>query len=281
VHCTPEQLALAALREPLPADDARHLERCGSCRDQVAALQRGVDALAVPALAATGPAVAPPPAVWEAIAAATGVQVSPRPERMATDDTATDDTATADMATADSAGTVHPRPAPTRPADLPGPGRLGGRAAVPPQRGTDVPRFRRRLALTAAAAAVLGAGIALGAVTVAQRPEGAEVAATRLQAFDNSGASGTAVVVENADHTLELKVTLQGPRPADGYYEAWLANAGLDRMVAVGALHAGTTTLPLPAGLSVGNYPVVDVSVQQLNGNPAHSDHSVARGLLR
>ena len=52
-------------------------------------------------------------------------------------------------------------------------------------------------------------------------------------------------------------------------------------MVAVGALHDGTTTLPLPAGLSLDTYPVVDVSVQQLDGNPAHSDHSVARGRLR
>ena len=60
-----------------------------------------------------------------------------------------------------------------------------------------------------------------------------------------------------------------------------LADAGLDRMVAVGALHEGTTTLPLPGGLSLGSYPVIDVSVQQLNGNPAHSDHPVARGQLR
>ena len=27
-HCTPETLALAALREPLSADDATHLEEC-------------------------------------------------------------------------------------------------------------------------------------------------------------------------------------------------------------------------------------------------------------
>ena len=62
-HCTPEQLALAALREPLPDDDTRHLETCGRCRAEVASLQRPVDALAVPQLAAPGASVPPPPRV--------------------------------------------------------------------------------------------------------------------------------------------------------------------------------------------------------------------------
>ena len=269
MHCTPEQLALAALREPLPADDALHLDSCERCRNQVAALQRGVDALAVPELAAAGPGVAPPPAVWEAIAAATGVQVSPRPER---------------TATGDPDGVVNLRPAPMQPQDLAGPRRLHRRNNVSSPGSTDVPRVQRRLALAAVAAvaaALLGAGIALGAVTLAHQPASTQVAATRLQALERNGTAGTAVVVEHADHTLELEITLKGSRPASGYYEAWLADAGLDRMVAVGALHDGTTTLPLPTGLSLASYPVIDVSVQQLNGNPAHSDHSVARGLLR
>ena len=72
-HCTPEQLALAALREPLPDADTAHLAACERCRAEVASLQRAVDALAVPELAAPGAPVAPPPRVWESIAAATGV----------------------------------------------------------------------------------------------------------------------------------------------------------------------------------------------------------------
>jgi hypothetical protein len=267
VHCTPEQLALAALREPLPAVDARHLDRCGSCRAQVAALQRGVDALAVPELASVGPGVVPPPDVWLAIRAATGVQVAPRGERIATED---------------AGRTPTHLLAPSSPEDPPAQRRLHRLDGVTAtRRRMDVPRFRRRPVLAAVAAAVLGAAIALGAVSLAHRPAGTQVAATRLQPLESSGASGTAVVVEHADHSLELAVTLRGPGPASGYYEAWLADAGLGRMVAVGALHEGTTTLPLPAGLTVRRYPVVDVSVQQLNGNPAHSDHSVARGLLR
>ena len=74
-HCAPEQLALAALREPLPADDAAHLASCAVCTAEVASLQRAVDAVAVPQLAAPDTSVPPPPHVWAAIAAATGVPV--------------------------------------------------------------------------------------------------------------------------------------------------------------------------------------------------------------
>ena len=75
-HCTPEQLALAALREPLPETDTDHLDACAECRAEVASLQRGVDALAVPELAAPRTPVAPPPSVWAGIAAATGVSAA-------------------------------------------------------------------------------------------------------------------------------------------------------------------------------------------------------------
>ncbi|HEV7210380.1 MAG TPA: anti-sigma factor [Blastococcus sp.] len=265
MHCTPEQLALAALGEALPADDARHLDQCASCQAEVTALRRSVDALAVPELAATGPAVVPPADVWRAIAAATGVQMSPRRHRAVTQDAAV---------------TVPRRPEPS-PEHVAGTHGMLRRDQPRARGGTGVPHYRRRLILTASAAAALGAGIALGAVTLAHGSAGTPVAVTPLRAVDGGAASGTAVVVERADHTLDLRVTLHGPPVARGYYEAWLADAGLDRMVAVGALHEGTTTLPLPGGLSLGTYSVIDVSVQQLDGNPAHSDHSVVRGRLR
>ena len=71
-HSTPEQLALAALREPLPDSDADHLASCAVCTAEVASLRRSVDAVAVPELAAPGASVPPPAHVWDAIAAAVG-----------------------------------------------------------------------------------------------------------------------------------------------------------------------------------------------------------------
>jgi hypothetical protein len=79
-HCTPEQLALAALREPLPDEDAAHLDVCAVCQAEVASLRRGVDAVAVPQLAAPTASVPPPAHVWDAIVAATGVSTTPTAE---------------------------------------------------------------------------------------------------------------------------------------------------------------------------------------------------------
>jgi hypothetical protein len=257
-HCTPEQLALAALREPLPASDAAHLDGCPHCQAEVASLQRGVDALAVPALAAPGPPVPPPPAVWAAIAAATGVGAAPRPEVVAGTAAGTASTA----ADAPPATTPPPDPAP---------------ATVTPLR----PR-RSRLLLAAAAALIVGAGIGAGAVALGNRDDGGfAVAAAALDPLDDSGASGSARVVERDDGTRVLQVDLTAADRPDGFYEVWLIDEAVEDMVSVGVVQGGReNSLPLPPGLDLGQYPVVDVSVEPLDGDPTHSGSSVARGLL-
>jgi hypothetical protein len=189
--------------------------------------------------------------VWAGIAAATGVRAAQRPERV--------------LAGAAAEAPVEPVA-------------LGGRRRT----GRGPRASRGRLLLASAAAALVGAGIALGAVALAHRGgDGTPVADARLQALGGNGTTGTAVVVEHADHSLELDVTLAGGSPGSGYYEVWLADPGLARMVAVGVLHDGRGALQLPSGLSVRSYPVVDVSDEPLDGNPAHSSDSVARGELR
>jgi anti-sigma-K factor RskA len=225
-HCTPEQLALAALREPLPASDTAHLETCERCRAEVASLQRGVDALAVPQLAAPGASVAPPPRVWEGIAAATGVA---------------------------GANT-----------------------------GPEVIPFRSRRAVLLVAAAVL-AGAVVGAGTVAvlqDRDDGEAVTAVALDPLAGNDASGRAEVVVRGDGTRVLQVDLEAPAPEDSYYEIWLIDRDVVGMFPLGVVHPGTQTVELPAGLDLRQYPLVDVSVEPLDGDPTHSGVSVARGEL-
>jgi anti-sigma-K factor RskA len=255
-HCSPEQLALAALREPLPASDAAHLDGCAQCRAEVASLQRGVDALAVPALAAPDSPVAPPPAVWAAIAAATGVSSAPRPEVVAAAGPAVDAVAPP----------APPSPEAERPA-----------ATVTPLR----PR-RSRLLLAAAASLVVGAGIGAGAVAVSSGDDdGFAVAAAALDPLEGSGASGQARVVERDGGSRVLEVDLTAPGLQDGFYEVWLIDEDVEDMVSVGVVQGGReVALPLPPGLDLGQYPVVDVSVEPLDGDPTHSGDSVARGLL-
>jgi hypothetical protein len=252
-HCTPEQLALAALREPLPAEDTAHLASCERCRAEVGSLQRSVDAVAVPQLAAPGAAVPPPPRVWEAVAAATGVSAAPG----------------ADVVSA-SVPPAAPGP--------PGPGNT-----VPPRSGAEVLAFRPRRPrlLLVAAAAVAGAVIGAGAVAVLRGgDDGNAVSTVELDPLADSAASGRAAVVQHDDGSRVLEVDLRAPALDQGYYEVWLLETSVEGMVQVGVVRPGMTDLPLPDGLDLGEFPLVDVSVEPLDGNPAHSGVSVARGEL-
>ncbi|MGY1605068.1 anti-sigma factor [Geodermatophilus sp. SYSU D00815] len=240
-HCTPEQLALAALREPLPAPDAEHLAGCPQCAREVASLRRSVDALAVPQLAAPTTPVAPPPSVWEAIAERTGVTARPRPEVVAS---------------------------PLIPAPEP-----------PPAPVVPLARPRRTGLLVAAAAAVVVAAAGTTAVVLASRDDATVVAAAALDPLDDAPASGTAeVVVRDGERLLEVR--LDAAAPDDGYYEVWLIDERVEGMYSLGVVREGTTDLPLPEGIDLTEYPIVDVSVEPLDGDPRHSGDSVARGVL-
>lgn len=262
-HCTPEQIALAALREPLPDADAAHLAGCERCRSEVASLRRAVDVLAVPEFAAPVGPVAPPPRVWESIAAATGVPAAPRPEVLA---------AFSEQRRAE---------APAAPVDEPP---VDG---SPPAAGADVLPFRSRrrpVLLLTAAATVAGAVIGAGAVAVLSegpaQPDVVPVAAVDLDPLAGSEASGRAQVVERADGTRVLEVELSAEELDDQYYEVWLIDQAVQDMVPVGVARAGTWTFELPSGLDLGRFPIVDVSAEPLDGDPTHSGVSVARGVL-
>ena len=268
-HCTPEQLSLAALREPLPDADAAHLAACAQCRAELASLRRGVDALAVPELAAPGAPVPPPPSVWAGIAAATGVTTAPRPEVLAA------------AAPAPPAAPVTPRPAVVA---APAPA-VPEPAPVVPAPASVVPlRTRRsRLLLAAAASLVVGVGIGAGAVALGTGgdDDGLAVAAAALDPLGDSGATGEARVVERDDGTLVLEVDLTAADVQDGFYEVWLLDEAVEDLVSLGVVRGGSeVALTLPSGLDLGEYPVVDVSVEPLDGDPGHSGVSVARGVL-
>ena len=248
-HCTPEQLALAALRESLPPEDATHLESCAVCTAEVASLRRGVDAVAVPQLAAPGAPVPPPAHVWDAIVAATGVSVA--------------------APTADRAASA------AEPA-----------AVAEPAAGAEVLPFRsrRRPLLLVAASVVVGAVVGAGAVAVLRDDGDGErieaVESVPLDPLAGNEASGRAEVVVRDDGSRALEVRLTAPALDDGYYEVWLIEPSITDMVPLGIARSGTQTFELPADLDLGKFPLVDVSQEPLDGNPQHSGVSVARGQL-
>ena len=106
------------------------------------------------------------------------------------------------------------------------------------------------------------------------------MAAVDLDPLADNDASGRAEVEERPDGTRVLQVQLRADQLDDRYYEVWLIDEAVQDMVPVGVARSGSVTFELPDGLDLGRFPIVDVSVEPLDGNPAHSGVSVARGVL-
>lgn len=70
------------------------------------------------------------------------------------------------------------------------------------------------------------------------------------------------------------------PALEGSYYEIWLIDSDVVGMVPLGVVRPGSQTFELPADLELGDFPIVDVSVEPLDGDPTHSGVSVARGEL-
>jgi anti-sigma-K factor RskA len=75
-------------------------------------------------------------------------------------------------------------------------------------------------------------------------------------------------------------VDLDAPALDGEYYEVWLIDPDVVGMVPLGVVRPGSQTVELPADLDIGDFPIVDVSVEPLDGDPTHSGVSVARGVL-
>jgi hypothetical protein len=65
-----------------------------------------------------------------------------------------------------------------------------------------------------------------------------------------------------------------------GFREVWVGSADLSRMVTLGVLGNQAGSFVLPSGLDLTQYPVVDISHEPYDGDPAHSADSIARGVL-
>lgn len=154
----------------------------------------------------------------------------------------------------------------------------------PPPATIDVPRLadRRRSGtpwLLAAAAAVV---VALGAAALVAslRTDDADqllVAAGSLEPLAERG-SGSAELVDD-DGVLRLRVDTSDLGDADGFHEVWIIDTEVSRLVSLGPLRADGT-YELPPGIDAADFPIVDISVEPIDGDPTHSGNSVLRGQL-
>ncbi|MDM7856419.1 anti-sigma factor [Cellulomonas alba] len=252
-HPDPAELVALSLGETEPTPEQRaHLATCDACATELDALRRVVTAgrSRVPG----DEPRAPGPNVWAAIRDELGI---------------------GDVA-------AEPGP-PAEPVGTPGVEAPGVEA--PPAAPATVtqlrPARRRGLAWAAvAAAAALVVGVVAG-VAWADRGRASTQARATLVALPGwSGASGTAELQRTRDGSLQLSVQVDARASVGGFREVWLATPDLRGMVSLGVLDGGSTTLPVPAGLDVAGYPVVDVSEEPFDGDPAHSADSIVRGKL-
>ncbi|HYJ75312.1 MAG TPA: anti-sigma factor [Kineosporiaceae bacterium] len=285
-HSDPDVLALVALGEPAPGPDAEHLRGCEQCRADVEELRQVVSAVRVDVPA--GPAVAPPASVWEDIAAATGVRTAPRPDR---------------MQTASAARTPPTPQTPQTPQTPPVP-QVPQRRTPPPvqpsQTGQDELTARRRrrdrtsvrTLIAVAAALVIGAVGGVFGSRLVDRPDNvarptpgatqqvlAQVPLSNLKPAVTRASGSAAVVRTPAGERLVLNVSQLKPQPGH-FYDVWLIDPKIKKMVSLGILDGTTGEFVIPEGVDVSAYPIVDVSVQQ-PGDPKHSGDSVLRGVIK
>ena len=259
-HCDETTLALAALGEDIPADEVAHLHSCAQCTADLAEL------IEVVSLGREAPAALPdvPDSVWAGIREELALTQAP-----------------------DGSDSVPAlvRALPTPPAPTGEPGGSRPEADVVP-----LDRSRRRGPLwgIASVAAVAGAVVG-GAVVWSAVDRGSETGTTEqfvAQAVlaplpgKEVSSPGEATVTDSADGQV-VRVDARSLPANDGFYEVWLLDEELTKLVALGALPAGSVgTFTIPPGMSVTDYPVVDISLESYDGDPSHSKNSLMRGEL-
>lgn len=137
-------------------------------------------------------------------------------------------------------------------------------------------RRRWSLPLSLAAATVLVGVIAT--VLITRNGDGDEVVAeVRLDRLAGNG-SGTAQMVDHDGH-MELHLQTSDLDAGDGYLEVWLIDPTVSKLVSLGPLR-DDGVYDVPVGVDPLAFPIVDVSAEPVDGNPAHSGDSLLRGQL-
>jgi hypothetical protein len=248
-HPDPDDLVVrAALGEPL-SDEERSLLASDP------ALRAQVDELAQVVALAEDPVDGDVPAhLWDAIAAEAFGR--------ATEDRATEDRA-ADAPVGD--------PAPARPDAEP-----GAQVIAMPSRG-----WRRMTTVGLVAAAAVAVAIVIVGPDVLRDDPGELVAAAALEPFgDHQVEPASGQVVRTADGFKLLELDLSALPSLEGdFYEVWLLDDRDGRLISLGPVRPDGT-YALPPGVQVGDFPLVDVSIEPPDGDPTHSGNSVLRGPL-
>lgn len=143
-----------------------------------------------------------------------------------------------------------------------------------------VPRGARMgwFALAAAVGLLVGS---VGTLVALDRQNPAPtIAQAELEPLPGQNVRGVAQVRDTSNGPI-LMVDVADLPETDGYYEVWMLTPEADSMVSIGVLGQGEVNqFPLPAGMDMNAFPVVDISLEQFDGDVTHSADSIVRGAL-
>jgi anti-sigma-K factor RskA len=146
------------------------------------------------------------------------------------------------------------------------------------------PRRRRRRVITGVAW-VGAAACALIAFAIARAGDDVRVideVALSNAGLDPAGAASTgrAKLVVLDDGTRAIDLDLSDLPKVDGeFFELWLIDRQVKGMVSMGPVR-GSGRYIIPPGVATDVFPIVDVSIEPVDGVPTHSGVSVLRGVL-
>ncbi|WP_394768479.1 anti-sigma factor [Lacisediminihabitans sp.] len=258
-HSDPDLIAMMAMGEPdIPAEDEAHIRSCPECSGELESL------LHVASLARAGSPVddrldPPRPEVWAGISRT--LSLSP-------------DVAPAPFEAAKPEPASEPEPEPE----------AAPPAGSPRRRGHVARRRNRRwIAVVTAAAVLLAIGGVGGAILLqnARLAQPTVLTEARLKALPAwAGSSGEAVVEKTRSGQRDVVVTVSESRSGSGFREVWLISPDLKKLISIGVLSGTEGRFVIPPDVNLKDYPIVDVSQEKLDGNPAHSGDSIVRGTL-
>ena len=278
-HLDAELLSLLALGEPVGTDaDADHLAGCPTCSETLRGLQHAVH---IATLDPGGVELEKPGSQnWTAIHQALGLSPA-----LATDPLSQHSVPPGGLPEWSAIG----------PATAQAPLNHGSKTASAP--APIRPGAKNRVArpglwmMAAAAGIVLGTAagwIAAGVIghtgtpspsSTQTAPTPIVLAQTSLSPLPAHTGSGDAQVEQLPDGTRQLMIRLSNDHIA-GFRGVWVGSADLTKMVSLGVLANESGNFTIPAGIDLAQYPIVDISNQPYNGDPAHSADSIARGKL-
>jgi hypothetical protein len=168
-----------------------------------------------------------------------------------------------------------------------GPAAIEAVAVPPPATNPRQPPLRRprrwtpRVAAAAVALVVAAAAVGIALARHDGRPTPSAVAS--LRAIDAPPDAQGSVVVRSVGSTQEMTISTEGlpPLAANQFYEVWLLQPATNKMLPVGVLAPSGSGRYALAAPVMAQFTAIDVSLQQNDGNPAHSTSSVLRGLVR